>query len=77
MAFKTWQTIKVRYCHHVGEDVSMEAEVLYPAEFLPDQHPRILAHRCSRALACNLDERSSCTWASTNPTFDPFQESDQ
>jgi hypothetical protein len=71
---KSWQVIKVRYCHHAGAEVDMEAQVVYPPELLPDSGPRVIAHRCSRAVACNLDGRSSCIWAGTNPTFDPFIE---
>jgi hypothetical protein len=37
MTEKTWQTIKVQYCHHVDKQVGLEAEVVYPAEWLPDQ----------------------------------------
>ena len=75
MAEKSWQVIKVRYCHHADQNVNLEAEMIYPAEFLPDQQPRVNAHRCSHAFACNLDGRASCVWAGTNPTFDPFIES--
>jgi hypothetical protein len=74
MAVKTWQTIKVHYCHHVKREVELEAQAVYPAEWLPDQPPRILAHRCSHAFACNLDGRPSCVWAGTNPSYDPFRE---
>ena len=74
MAEKSWQVIKVRYCHHADQEVNLEAEMIYPAEFLPDQQPRVNAHRCSHAFACNLDGRASCVWAGTNPTFDPFIE---
>jgi hypothetical protein len=74
MAVKTWQTIKVQYCHHVKAEVELEAQAVYPAEWLPDQPPRILAHRCSHAFACNLDGRPSCVWAGTNPSYDPFLE---
>lgn len=74
MAVKTWQTIKVRYCHHADAEVELEAQAVYPAEWLPDQPPRILAHRCSHAFACNLDGRPSCVWAGTNPAYDPFLE---
>ena len=72
MATKTWQPIKVCYCQHVGVEVSLEAELIYPAEWLPDQNPRITSHRCSRGIECNLDGRVSCLWAGTNPTVDPF-----
>lgn len=72
MATKTWQPIKTCYCQHVGIEVYLEAELIYPAEWLPDQYPRIISHRCSRGMDCNLDERISCIWAGTNPTVDPF-----
>ena len=74
MAYQEWEIIKVRYCIHVQQDVGLEAEVIYPAEWLPEQQPRVLAHRCSHAFACSLDERSSCMWAGTNPVIDPFKE---
>ena len=75
MVYKTWQTIKIRYCDHAGANVDLEAELLFPADILPDQQPRVISHRCSRAIACNLDDRASCVWAGTNPAFDPFAES--
>lgn len=74
MTEKSWQSLKVCYCQHVGQDVALEAEVVYPADMLPDQSPRILAHRCSQGMACNQDGRPSCMWAGSNPTFDPFLE---
>lgn len=74
MSVRTWQPIKICYCHHVGQEVALEAEVVYPAEWLPDQAPRVLAHRCSNAIHCNLDGRPSCIWAGTNPAIDPFIE---
>jgi hypothetical protein len=76
MAERTWQTLKIRYCEHAGEEIAMEAEVLLPATWLPEQAPRIIAHRCSRAVDCNLDNRASCIWAGTNPNFDPFTETE-
>lgn len=74
MAVKSWEAIKYCYCHHVGKNVALEAELVYPAEWLPEQSPRIAAHRCSDGMACNLDGRVSCIWAGTNPTIDPFAE---
>jgi len=74
MANRSWQTIKVCYCQHVQAEVGLEAELVYPAEWLPDQPPRVLARRCSQGITCNLDGRPSCIWAGTNPTFDPFIE---
>ncbi len=72
MSVKTWQPVKQCFCQHVGEVVSLEAQVVYPAEWLPDQAPRVFGHRCSHAMTCNQDERASCVWAGTNPTYDPF-----
>lgn len=72
MAEKTWEPIKQAFCQRVEEDVTLEAEMVYPSEHLPDQLPRILAHRCSRAMDCNQDSRVGCTWAGTNPGYDPF-----
>ena len=57
MANKSWETVKLQYCHHACEDVCLEAEVVYPAEWLPDQPPRVLARRCSHGMNCNLDGR--------------------
>jgi hypothetical protein len=54
--------------------VALEADLVYPADMLPDQAPRVLAHRCSMGLECNQDSRPSCLWAGTNPGVDPFVE---
>jgi hypothetical protein len=54
----------------------MDAEVILPAEWLPEGPPRVIAHRCSQAVDCNLDNRASCVWAGTNPAYDPFAEAD-
>lgn len=75
MAVKTWQTLKIRYCDHAGCEVGLEAEIVLPAEWLPETAPRVLSHRCSNGVRCNLEERPSCIWAGTNPTFDPYLES--
>lgn len=72
MAFKTWEPFKTRFCSHAGCQVTLEAEVIHPAEFLPDTKPIVLAHRCSHGLTCNLNEKNSCVWSGTNPVFDPF-----
>lgn len=74
MAVRTWEALKICYCDHVKKEVSLEAQILYPAEWLPDQPPRVLAHRCSRGMECNLEGRVSCIWAGTNPAYDPFSE---
>ncbi|RPI87016.1 MAG: hypothetical protein EHM41_06485 [Chloroflexi bacterium] len=72
MSVIEWQTIKTCFCDRVHAEVGLEAQVVYPAENLPDQPPRILAHRCSRSCECNMESRPSCKWAGTNPFYDPF-----
>ncbi len=32
-------SIKVSYCEHAGEEVALEAEIVYPPTYLPDQAP--------------------------------------
>ncbi|MEW6403590.1 MAG: hypothetical protein AB1649_17480 [Chloroflexota bacterium] len=70
MAERTWQVQKIKYCEHVGHEIALESEVVYPAEFLPEQPPRILAHRCSNALECNMVDKASCALCGTNPDLD-------
>ncbi len=74
MAVKKWESVKVRRCERVAQEVTLDAELVYPADWLPDQAPRVTGHRCSHAYACNLDERSACVWAGSNPAYDPFKE---
>jgi hypothetical protein len=74
MTVKDWQVLKMMYCSHAEKDVRLEAELVYPAEWMPYQQPRVLAHRCSNGIECNLEGRPSCVWAGTNPAFDPFIE---
>ncbi len=73
MAERIWEVSKVRYCDHVKREVSLEAEVLYPADFLPDP-PRVLAHRCTLGQQCNLFAKPACIWAGTNPDHDPYRQ---
>jgi hypothetical protein len=74
MSVRVWEPIKICFCHHADQEVALEADIVLPAEWLPDQPPRILAHRCSHGVECNLDGRPSCMWAGTNPAIDPFSE---
>jgi hypothetical protein len=71
MAFRTWQVSKIKYCEHIGHEIALESEVVYPAEQLPDQPPRLIARRCSNALVCNQIDKPVCVWCGTNPDHDP------
>jgi hypothetical protein len=72
MAQKKWQTQKICYCERVGHEIKLEAQVVYAAEHLPDQPPRILAHRCSNAIECNTIDKMVCAYCGTNPEFKPL-----
>lgn len=71
MATKVWETTKICNCERVGREVAFEVEVVYPIDFLPDP-PRVIARRCSSAKECNLLEKPACTWAGTNPGYQPL-----
>ncbi len=70
MAERTWQVQRIKYCEHAGHEIAIENEVVYPAEQLPDQPPRILARRCSNAIECNMVDKASCALCGTNPDLD-------
>ncbi|HZW02349.1 MAG TPA: hypothetical protein VFF68_00360 [Anaerolineaceae bacterium] len=72
MAFKQWEALVVHYCDNANCEVTLEVEKVYPAEHLPDQPSRIIAHRCSNGIECGLFDRPTCVWAGTNPSYDPF-----
>ena len=72
MSHVVWQPIKRARCERIGEVVALEAKLIYPAEFLPDQPPRVVSRRCSMAMHCNAIDRPTCCWAGTLPGYDPF-----
>jgi hypothetical protein len=72
MAYTNWETQKRTRCERVGEEVRLEARVVYPAEILPDQPPRILGRRCSRGVECNQLDQPTCYYSGTLPDFDPL-----
>ena len=72
MAVRVWEVSKIEYCEHVGHEIALETEVIYPAEHLPEQLPRVVAHRCSNAIACNQLDKPVCIWCGTNPDHQPL-----
>ncbi|HET7011131.1 MAG TPA: hypothetical protein VFI11_10180 [Anaerolineales bacterium] len=72
MAVRAWVQQETAVCGHVGQDVTLEVQLVWPADLLPDQAPRVLAHRCSNGVSCNALDRPACQWAGTLPGFDPF-----
>ena len=69
MAQKKWQVEKVHYCEHVGQQVALEVQMVYPADHLPDQPAHVIAHRCSKALECNQLDKPVCSYCFTNPNL--------
>jgi hypothetical protein len=72
MADLFWRPLKTAQCDRIGQDVALEAMVVYPAEVMPDQPARILGHRCSQGFTCNAFDRPACCWAGNWPGYDPF-----
>jgi hypothetical protein len=72
MAEKKWYVSKVCYCEHVGHEIAIETQVVLPPEYLPEQAPRVMAHRCSDALECNSLNKTACAWCGTNPNYHPL-----
>lgn len=69
MAQKKWQIRKTIYCEHAGRDVVLETQIIVPSAMLPDQPPRVIAHRCSNAIECNKIEKMACALCGTNPNY--------
>jgi hypothetical protein len=72
MTTSTWHTSKNTFCEHVGHEITLETEIVYPAEHLPEQQPRVMAHRCSNAMVCNQFDKPACIWCGTNPDYIPL-----
>ena len=72
MAETVWEVTRTEQCDRIGEVVTLEVCRVYASEFLPDQPPRVIGRRCSRALACNQLDHPACRWAGTSPGYDPF-----
>ncbi len=72
MSVKRWETRKTIYCKQAQAQASLEVQVVYAAEHLPDQPPRVLGHRCSKSLDCVFCGPARCYWTGENPAYDPF-----
>jgi hypothetical protein len=72
MAWVSWEPLKRKVCDRVGEEVALEARLIFPSDILPDQPPRVTGHRCSRWATCNALDQPTCCWAGTLPGYDPF-----
>lgn len=67
-----WTPIRHVFCEKAGAEAALEVKLVYAADFLPDQPPRVIGHRCSLGMQCNELESPTCQWAGTLPGYDPF-----
>jgi len=72
MAEVCWQRVKTMVCEKIGEEVHLDALLVYPIDLLPDQAARVIRRRCSAALTCNLRDQPTCSWSGTLPGYDPL-----
>ena len=72
MAQKQWYVSKTCYCERAQHEVAFETQIVLPSEHLPEQPPRILAHRCANAIECNGVNKPGCAWSGTNPDYRPM-----
>ena len=72
MAEVCWQRVRTAVCDGIGEEVHLEALLVYPVDLFPDQPPRVMRRRCSAAVTCNLRDQPTCCWSGTLPGYDPF-----
>ena len=74
MAVIGWEPVRTIFCEQADAEASLELRVVFPAEILPDQPARVIAHRCSLGLACSEQTGiMGCRWTGTNPLYDPFE----
>jgi hypothetical protein len=73
MARNEWRVLKTQHCERIDDVAALEVHLVFPADILPDQAPRVVAHRCSHALRCNQMHAPTCQWAGTLPGYDPFR----
>lgn len=72
MAIERWVTVKTQWCDIVGREVALQERRVYPAEIIADMERfRVLAHRCTADVECNL-LGCNCRWAYTGPDVDRF-----
>ena len=60
---RTVEKISCRYCSHAKSEITLTTSFVFPANFLPDQPPRLLSRECSHYFDCNLVNKKACTYA--------------
>ena len=66
MAWESWRTVKQTRCEIMDEEITLHSRLAFAADNLPDQPPRVLAHRCSSAEHCDHFDQPKCPWESVS-----------
>jgi hypothetical protein len=64
---RTTEIVSHRYCTHANAEVTITTDLVYPAEMMPLQAPRLRARRCSHFFDCNLQDKTACTFSVDKP----------
>ena len=54
MAEKKWHVSKISYCEHVGHEIALETQLVFPSEHLPEQPPRVVARGYDKVVHTSL-----------------------
>lgn len=73
MTTTAWVVVDTIQCDRVGQKADLLEQREYFEHQLTDvgRPYRVLAHKCSFGLECNLAEQR-CQWSYINPNYNPF-----
>ncbi len=60
---RTSENVSHRYCAHAKSEVTLSTKIIFPADIMPEQPPRISSRDCSHYFNCNLLDKKACTYA--------------
>lgn len=60
---RTSEKVSHRYCAHAKSEITLKTKIIFPADIMPDQPPRITSRQCSHYFDCNLLDKEACTYA--------------
>ena len=63
---RTSEVISQRFCTHANAEVTITTSLVYPADMMPLQAPRLRSRRCSHFFDCNLQDKTACTFSVTS-----------
>jgi hypothetical protein len=62
MAWETWQTVKQERCSIIKKNAALESRLVFAADRMPDQPPRVVSYRCSYGESCTQSNKTMCPW---------------